>query len=134
VNAPENRQVIDAARVVIEDVTPCVDGGRFAVKRVIGESVRVRASVFADGHDRLAAALRVRHDSASAWTEVAMEPLGNDLWEASFEADRLGLWHYAVHGWVDPLATWREQFERRHPPRRPRGRGAGDDRRRLRPG
>jgi starch synthase (maltosyl-transferring) len=102
--------------VVIEDVTPCVDGGRFAVKRVIGESVRVRASVFADGHDRLAAALRVRHDSASAWTEVAMEPLGNDLWEASFEADRLGLWHYAVHGWVDPLATWREQFERRTDP------------------
>ncbi len=115
-NAPENRQVIDAARVAVEEVTPCLDGGRFAVKRVVGDTVRVTAAVFADGHDRLGAALRVRHESAGAWTELPMEPLGNDLWEASFEADRLGTWHYTVHAWVDPLETWREQFERRQDP------------------
>jgi starch synthase (maltosyl-transferring) len=115
-NAPESRQVLDIARVAIEDVTPCVDGGRFAAKRVVGDVVKVTAAAFADGHDQLAVALRVRHESATAWTEVPMKALGNDRWEASFEVDRLGTWHYAVHGWVDPLATWREQFERREDP------------------
>ena len=38
-------------RVVIEDVRPSVDGGRFAVKRVVGESVVVECDAFADGHD-----------------------------------------------------------------------------------
>jgi len=112
-NAPEQRQSVEFARVAIESVTPSVDGGRFAAKRIVGDDVVVRAAAYADGHDRLACSLRVRHDSATAWTEVPMTPLGNDLWEATFVADRLGLWHYAVHGWIDPLATWREQFERR---------------------
>src|SRR6185436_14993021 len=40
-------------RVVIEGVTPEIDGGRFPIKRVTGESVVVEADVFADGHDLL---------------------------------------------------------------------------------
>ena len=47
-------------RVVIEGVTPEIDGGRFPVKRVLGESVTVAGDVFAEGHDRLAAMLRFR--------------------------------------------------------------------------
>ncbi len=50
------------ARVVIEDVAPAVDGGRFAVKRVVGDEVVVEADCFADGHDVVAcvAALAAR--------------------------------------------------------------------------
>ncbi|WP_366949894.1 maltotransferase domain-containing protein, partial [Immundisolibacter sp.] len=33
-------------RVVIEHLTPCVDGGRFPVKRVLGEPVVVQADIF----------------------------------------------------------------------------------------
>src|SRR5262249_22295480 len=47
-------------RVVIEGVTPEIDGGRFPVKRVVGDTVTVGADVFAEGHDRLAAVLRFR--------------------------------------------------------------------------
>jgi starch synthase (maltosyl-transferring) len=36
--------------VVIEGVAPAVDGGRFAVKRIVGHEVVVRPTV-ADGHD-----------------------------------------------------------------------------------
>ena len=46
---------VDAAdgrvRVVIEGVSPAVDGGRFAVKRVLGDDVIVEADCFTDGHD-----------------------------------------------------------------------------------
>ena len=45
-------------RVVIEAVSPEVDGGRFPAKRAIGETVTVEADVFADGHDALAAILK----------------------------------------------------------------------------
>ena len=44
-----------AGRVIIEDVTPQVDEGRYPAKRTAGEEVVVEADVFADGHDLLAA-------------------------------------------------------------------------------
>ena len=53
---------IAPSRVVIEHVTPEVDGGRFAVKRVVGDIVHVEADIFADGHDELDARLFYRHD------------------------------------------------------------------------
>ena len=51
-------------RVVIENVAPAVDGGRFPIKRVAGETVVVEADCFADGHDTLACRLRYRRDDA----------------------------------------------------------------------
>ena len=39
------------SRVVIEPVSPVVDGGRFPAKAALGETVRVAADVFADGHE-----------------------------------------------------------------------------------
>ena len=38
-------------RVVIEGVEPEVDGGRFAIKRTLGERVVVAADIFADGYE-----------------------------------------------------------------------------------
>ena len=40
-------------RIVIEGVTPEIDGGRFPIKRIIGDKVAVEADIFADGHDVL---------------------------------------------------------------------------------
>src|SRR5437773_12023018 len=45
-------------RVVIENIRPEIDGGRFSIKRTIGEPVVVTADIFADGHDVIAAALQ----------------------------------------------------------------------------
>jgi starch synthase (maltosyl-transferring) len=49
-----------ARRVIIENVRPNVDGGRFPIKRTVGEAVTVTADIFADGHDLLVAVLRDR--------------------------------------------------------------------------
>ena len=35
----------------IEDVYPLIDGGRFPVKRIVGERVEVWADIYRDGHD-----------------------------------------------------------------------------------
>ncbi len=53
-------------RVIVERVTPQVDGGRFAIKRVVGEVVQVEADAFTDGHDAISVLLRYRHESATA--------------------------------------------------------------------
>ena len=50
----------DPKAVAIANVTPDVDRGRYAVKRVVGDAVRVEADVFTHGHDELAVRLEYR--------------------------------------------------------------------------
>ena len=77
--------------MVVEGVTPQIDGGRFAVKRVVGDLVRVEADVFGDGHDLVRAHLLYRHASDAEWHTEEMTALGNDHWRASFSVDQAGL-------------------------------------------
>jgi starch synthase (maltosyl-transferring) len=100
-------------RVVIESLRPCVDGGRFCVKRVAGDRVEVTADVFADGHDAVAAVVRHRREGERRFREVRMRPLGNDRYAAAFTVDDLGRHSYTVRAWVDRFATWRDQLSRR---------------------
>ena len=46
------------SRVIVDNVRPEIDAGRFPIKRTVGERVVVTANVFADGHDVIAALLR----------------------------------------------------------------------------
>ena len=77
-------------RVIIEAVTPEIDGGRFPIKRIVGEETVVEADILTDGHDALSCALLYRKESEAEWTEVPMEPLGNDRWHASFRVQETG--------------------------------------------
>ena len=100
-------------RAVVQAVRPCVDCGRFPAKRIQGDTVEVTADVFADGHDRVAAVLRHRHERDRRWRETPMAALGNDRWAAAFPADKLGLHRFSVRAWVDRFATWRADLEKR---------------------
>ena len=101
------------ARVAIDAVRPVVDGGRFPVKRIAGESVIVEADIFADGHDELSAALRYRRGELGRWVEVPMKPLVNDVWRAEFEVSGLGDYYYTVQAWIDRFKSWRHGFEKK---------------------
>lgn len=100
-------------RVLIEGITPQVDGGRFPAKRTVGDQVRVEADVFTDGHDAIAASLLVRRESNGAWTEIPMQPLVNDRWLAAFRVAELGRYQYKVQGWVEHFETWRRDLLKR---------------------
>jgi len=99
-------------RVIIENVSPCVDGGRFPAKRCAGDRVVVEADIFADGHDVLRCVLQHRRGGVAAWTEVEMKPLGNDRWRAQFEVPDVGAYEYAIVAWTDRFATWRHELPR----------------------
>jgi len=104
---------IGPKRAVVDRVMPAVDGGRFAVKRVVGEPLVVDADCFTDGHDSIRVLLRWRPDAVQQWTEVEMAALGNDRWRAQFAADAPGRYRYEVVAWVDHFVTWRQEFARR---------------------
>jgi len=99
--------------VIIERVEPEVDGGRFPIKRVIGERVVIEANVFSDGHDALAGRLLFRPEGASRWNEVPLEPLVNDRWRAEFTVETLGRYQYTLEAWVDRFKTWRLDFAKK---------------------
>ncbi len=100
-------------RAAIENVTPEIDGGQFAVKRTIGERIVVEADIFADGHDVLGAVLKFRAESESNWTEIPMEFLVNDRWRGEFTVTTIGVYFYTIEAWVDHFKSWRRDLKKR---------------------
>ena len=96
-------------RIYIEDVYPLVDGGRFPVKRTIGEEVEVWADIFRDGQVVLAAELLWRREGEK-WFRVPMALHDNDRWMGSFTPHKSGRYVYAIEAWTDVFATWRRDF------------------------
>ena len=103
-------------RVEIEEIRPQVDGGRFPIKRTVGESVQVEARAFTDGHDRIRCLLRHRREDGTRWHEIPMVSAGNDWWRAEFRVPDVGRYLYTVTGWVDHFLSWRHELEHRTEP------------------
>jgi starch synthase (maltosyl-transferring) len=101
-------------RAVVEHVTPEIDGGRFYVKKTAGETLRVEADIFTDGHDHTGARLLYRHESEKKWSFTPMHPINNDRWQASFDLPKTGFYQYTVTGWVDHALTWLEGFLKKY--------------------
>jgi hypothetical protein len=77
-------------RVVIENLKPSIDCGKYPIKRVVGESVTVEANVFGDGHDVVNALVVYRRKSEKKWSSVPMDSLGNDVWRGTFRIESGG--------------------------------------------
>jgi starch synthase (maltosyl-transferring) len=100
-------------RVVIEHLKPEIDGGRFPIKRVVGEKVVVSADIFADGHDSLSARLLYRRSEDRKWNEVPMRLMEDDRWTGEFVVKEMGIYCYTVEGWVDHFKTWQRNLKKR---------------------
>ncbi len=105
-------------RIVIQYPSPAVDGGRFASKRCVGDTVDVEADIFRDGHDLLRAVVLYRGPGTTGhWHEAEMHRIDARLdgvrWAGSFEVDRIGTWAYTIEAWTDVFGTWRDELERK---------------------
>lgn len=99
--------------VVIENVSPTVNHGRYPVKRVSGESLTVEADIFKDGHDQLEAVLKWKPGNGRIWQEKRMHLLENDRWSASCTLEKTGAYQLTIEAWGDPFFSWLHDFERR---------------------
>ena len=100
-------------RAVIDRVIPEVDGGRFPIKRTVGEQVNVEAHILVDGHDQLRCLLLHRPAGETTWTELPLMLLNNDRWQGNFKVTDPGRHQYTVVAWVDHFLTWRHDLSRR---------------------
>lgn len=109
----------ESQQIIIERVTPELDGGRYPVKRVVGDTVRVEADIFREGHDLISAALKycqMPNPAGSAeltWQEVPLELFNNDRWYAEFKVNNIGRYCYTVEAWNDRFKTWEHDMEKR---------------------
>jgi starch synthase (maltosyl-transferring) len=100
-------------RIQIQAVEPTVDCGHYPIKRTVGERIDVYATVFKDGHDALAGAIRIWEPRQKKWREEPFLPLGNDRWGGTFAVDKPGRWTFAVTAWTDRVATWQDELRRK---------------------
>ncbi|HWP90585.1 MAG TPA: alpha-1,4-glucan--maltose-1-phosphate maltosyltransferase [Thermodesulfobacteriota bacterium] len=101
-------------RVIIENVKPEVDCGRFPIKRVVGEKVAVEADIFADGHDSVSALLLYKRGKDKEWIEVPMKLIQNDRWNAEFTVEEVGVYSYTLAAWVDHFKSWRKALQKKY--------------------
>ena len=80
-------------RIVIDDVHPRTPTG-FPAKAAAGEAFPVSADVFKDGHDILAARVRI---GTQTWP---LTLTGNDRWEAEVTLEQTGRHELVVEAWV----------------------------------
>jgi starch synthase (maltosyl-transferring) len=106
-------ELIGQARVIIGDIKPQIDDGRFPIKRVVGDRVVVEADIFADGHDAISALLIYRKENGPKWAKAPMEPLVNDRWQGSFVVTELGRYHYTIVAWVDRFKSWKRDLAKK---------------------
>ncbi len=100
-------------RIVIENVLPQIDGGVYFIKRIVGQSIKVTADVFSDGHDVVECCVKYKHENEKKWQEVRMIPKENDEWFADFKLEKQGFYTYFVEGWVDYALNWQHGTERK---------------------
>ena len=101
------------ASVVISNLSPVIEGGRYPAKRVENEPLTVEADIFKDGHDVVVAVAAWRKQSDKTWIEIPMSALDNDRWGAALAFSEIGDYEIVVTAWADDFLTWLHDFERR---------------------
>ena len=100
--------------IVIECITPQLDGGRHPVKRIVGDRVSVGADLIQAGHDTLGGRVMSMGPGDADWSPSSMlYDHDSDRWYGAFVVDRIGRWKFTVEAWTDRFATWRSGLEKK---------------------
>lgn len=106
--------IIKIDPVIIENIKPCIDGGKYKIKRVVGDTINVTADIFRDGHDILASLLKYRIKGEKNWIETPMTMLVNDCWEGSFTVDKNAIYEYTIESYSEKFKSWIAELSKKH--------------------
>lgn len=112
-------------RVVIMDITPCAEQGRYPARVELGEPFTVSAQVFMEGRATVGATAVLRNprgkimqrlpmtcinQGLDRWTAVLYAGTASDCkpWQDGYAAVKrqLGLWTVTIEGWEDSYRAW----------------------------
>src|SRR5688572_21660991 len=114
---PAPKRTAAPPRIHVNLPAPAVDGGRYPVKRCVGDIVKVTADVFRDGHEILRAVVRYKAPGGRRWVEAEMHPVDAHIngvrWAGEFTVETQGRWEWAIEAWTDRFATWRDELQRK---------------------
>ncbi len=99
--------------VVIENLQPLIEGGRYPIKRIVGEDLAVEADIFKDGHDVVAAVLKWRVLGKRPWRETPMIFVDNDRWRGVCTLYDEAVHEYTVEAWTDTFRSWQSEFTKK---------------------
>jgi starch synthase (maltosyl-transferring) len=94
-------------RVIITNVSPTVESGRYTAKAVSGDKITFTADVFGDGHDVIAASIYFRQQGLDNVEELPMTLINNDHWEVAHVFKQTGRFEFWVEGWEDHYGNWK---------------------------
>ena len=111
-------------RYPIIDIDPVVEGGRYPVKAVTGETFPVSVTAFREGHDSMGVEVQFLPPGTDhtapfrpgdpAGPLVRMHEVGPwepNRWTAEARLDQEGDWSYYVVSWGDPYESWKHKAE-----------------------
>ncbi|HEX7300002.1 MAG TPA: alpha-1,4-glucan--maltose-1-phosphate maltosyltransferase [Solirubrobacteraceae bacterium] len=114
---PASTKAKPPSRIRIEHAAPTVDGGRWPIKRTVGDTVNVSADIFRDGHEVLRAAVRWRGPGERRWREAPLTAVDAHhdgvRWEGAFTVEAPGRTQWTIQAWVDLFAGWRDELARK---------------------
>ena len=83
-----------------------------SINEIVGELLEVSGQPVRDGHDKLRAVVKYRHED-EAWREAPFVFHDNDRWVGRFRLDVVGLWRYTIEAWTDHFESWRDEVEKK---------------------
>jgi starch synthase (maltosyl-transferring) len=94
------------SRVIIENVKPNLENGRYIAKSIVGDPFEITADIFADGHDVINAHVLFRQVGKKKWEETRCDEIGNDEWRAEVILNKQDYYEYKIEAWIDYALTW----------------------------
>ena len=99
--------------ILIENVQPIVDGGRYPLKREVGDRIDITADIFREGHELISAVIQYRQRGDEGWSESPLTLVDNDEWAGSITVDVNGAAEFQVFAWPDHFESWRHEIEKK---------------------
>ena len=94
-----------------------LDGGRYAVKRTVGDTVAVSADIFRDGHEKLRAVVKYKAPGGRRWLEAELHAVDAHIsgvrWAGEFAVETPGRWQFTFEAWTDRWATYHDELRRK---------------------
>jgi starch synthase (maltosyl-transferring) len=101
-------------QLLVTGIGPSVDEGRYPVKRLVGDALRVGADIFKDGHDVLSARVLFCPPGERRWQSAPLTySFEDDRWYGVVPLERVGDWRFTIEAWIDVFATWRSGLEKK---------------------
>ncbi|EQD46939.1 alpha-amylase family protein, partial [mine drainage metagenome] len=91
--------------ILIENVLPAVDGGRYPARALIGDAITVTCDIICHGTYVLDARIRYKSARQRNWSYAELRQAENDSWTGQFKVEKIGMYAFAIEAWIDPVST-----------------------------